>query len=141
MDGVLRNSRFNGNYAGNFLLGKEWKVGKESKNKTIGFNTKVSYIGGHRYSPLDLQASIDAGYAKVQDGEYFTKKADDIFILNLALTYRRNREKTTHELKLDFQNATNNQAFVLEYYDDMTQEIEHGYQMPIFPTIIYTIQF
>jgi len=141
LDGELRNSRFNGNYAGNFLFGKEWKVGKESKNKTIGFNTKVSYIGGHRYSPIDLQASIDAGYGKVQDGEYFTKKADDIFILNLALTYRRNREKTTHELKLDFQNATNNQAFVMEYYDDMTQEIEYGYQLPIFPTIIYTIQF
>jgi len=141
MDGELRNSRFNGNYAGNFLIGKEWKVGKASKNKTIGFNTKISYIGGHRYTPIDLQASIDAGYGEYQEDQYFAKKADDIFILNLALTYRRNREKTTHELKLDFQNATNNQAFVYEYYDDSTQEIEYAYQLPIFPTVIYTIQF
>lgn len=141
MDGVLRNSRYNGNYAGNVLFGKEWKVGKTSKNKTIGFNTKVSMIGGHRYTPIDLQASIDAGYGVEQEDQFYAKKADDIFILNLALTYRRNREKTTHELKLDFQNATNNQAFVLEYYDDISQSIEYAYQLPIFPTVIYTIEF
>jgi hypothetical protein len=141
LDGELRNSRFNGNYAGNVLFGKEWKVGKASKNKTVGFNTKVSYIGGHRYTPVDLQASINAGYQVDQEDQYFAKKADDIFILNLALTYRRNREKTTHEMKLDFQNATNNQAIVVEYYDDIKQEIEYGYQLPIFPTIIYTIEF
>ncbi|MFC2152378.1 carboxypeptidase-like regulatory domain-containing protein [Bacteroidota bacterium] len=141
LDGDLRNSRFNGNYASNFLIGKEWKVGKASKNKTLGINTKVSMIGGHRYSPIDLQASIDAGYEVIQDDQYLAKKADDIFILNFALTYRRNREKTTHELKLDFVNATNNQAFVYEYYDDSTQEIEKAYQLPIFPTVIYTIQF
>jgi len=141
MDGKLRNSRFNGNYAANILFGKEWKVGKASKNKTIGINTKVSMVGGHRYTPIDLEASIAAGYGIDQEDQYFAKKADDVFILNLALTYRRNRKKTTHELKLDFVNATNNQAFVTEYYDDMTQEIEYAYQMPIFPTVIYTIQF
>lgn len=141
MDGELRNSRFNGNYAGNILFGKEFKVGKTSKNKTLGLNAKVSLIGGHRYTPLDLQASIDAGYGIYQEDKFFAYKADDIFILNVALTYRRNREKTTHELKLDFQNATNNQAFVMEYYDDMKQKIEYGYQLPIFPTVIYTIQF
>lgn len=141
LKGGMRNSRFNGNYAANVLFGKEWKVGNASKNKTIGINTKVSYIGGHRYTPVDLEASIAAGYSVDQEDQYFAKKADDLFILNLALTYRRNREKTTHELKLDFQNATNNKAFVFDYYDDMTQSIEYAYQLPIFPTIIYTIQF
>lgn len=141
MDGELRNSRFNGNYAANFLFGKEFKVGKESKNKTLGFNTKVSFIGGHRYTPIDLQASIDEGYSVYQEDKFFAKKADDIFILNLALTYRRNREKTTHEIKLDVQNATNNKAFVTEWYDDMGQQVERGYQLAIMPTIIYTIQF
>lgn len=141
LDGKFRNSAFNGNYAGNFLIGKEWKVGKASKNKTIGFNSKVSYIGGHRYNPVDLQASIDKGMTVFDESNYYAKKANDIFILNLALTYRRNREKTTHELKLDFQNATNNQAFVMEYFDEVKQEVERGYQLPIFPTIIYTIQF
>ncbi len=141
LDGELRNSRFNGNYASNILMGKEWKVGRSSKNKTIGLNTKVSYIGGHRYNPVDLDKSIIQGYTVYDESNYYGKKANDIFIMNLAVTYRRNREKTTHELKLDFQNATNNQAFVMEYYDDFTQEVERGYQLPIFPTVIYTIQF
>ena len=141
LDGEFRNSRFNGNYAGNFLVGKEWKVGEASKNKTIGFNTKISYIGGHRYNPVDLPASIEKGMTVFDESNYYALQADDIFILNVAFTYRRNKEKTTQELKLDFQNATNNQAFVLEYYDEITQSIERGYQMPIFPTVIYTIQF
>ena len=141
MDGELHNSRFNGNYAGNILFGKEFRVGNRSKNKTIGINTKISVIGGHRYTPLDLQLSIDEGYSKYQEDKFFAYKADDIFMMNLALTYRRNRNKTTHEFKIDIQNLTNNKAMVLEYYDDMNQEIEKGYQLAIMPTIIYTIQF
>ncbi|MCB2197697.1 MAG: TonB-dependent receptor [Bacteroidetes bacterium] len=141
MDGVYHNSKFNGNYATNILLGKEWKVGDISKNKTIGVNTMISYIGGHRYNPVDLEASIADGYTVYDETNYYEQRADDIFMLNFSLTYRRNREKTTHELKLDFRNATNNQAFVMEYYDDFTQEVERGYQLPIFPTVIYTIQF
>lgn len=141
MDGVYHNSKFNGNYATNILLGKEWKVGDISKNKTIGVNTMISYIGGHRYNPVDLEASIADGYTVYDETNYYENQADDIFMLNFSLTYRRNREKTTHELKLDFRNATNNQAFVMEYYDDFTREVERGYQLPIFPTVIYTIQF
>ena len=141
MDGKLRNSSFNGNYAGNILFGKEFKVGKASKNKVLGINTKISYIGGHRFNPIDLTASIDKGYTVYDETNYYSQKADDIFIMNLAVTYRRNREKTTHELKLDIQNVTNNQAFVTEWYDDMKQQAERGYQLAIMPTIIYTIQF
>lgn len=141
MDGKLRNSRFNGNYAGNVLFGKEFKVGKASKNKVLGINTKISYIGGHRLNPIDLTASIDKGYTVYDETNYYSQKADDIFIMNLAVTYRRNREKTTHELKLDIQNVTNNQAFVTEWYDDMKQQAERGYQLAIMPTIIYTVQF
>jgi len=141
LDGELRNSRFNGNYAGNILLGKEFKVGKASKNKSLGINTKISLIGGHRYTPLDLQESINEGSTVYQEDKFFEKKADDIFIMNLALTYRRNREKTTHEIKIDVQNVTNNKAFVSEYYDDINQEVERAYQLAIMPTIIYTIQF
>ncbi|PLX21235.1 MAG: TonB-dependent receptor [Marinilabiliales bacterium] len=141
MDGELRNSRFNGNYAGNLMIGKEWKVGKESKNKTIGLNTKITVFGGGYYTPIDLQASIDAGYEMYQDDQYLAEKSDDVFMLNFALTYRRNREKTTHELKLDFQNATNNQALIQEYYNDIDQSVEKFYQQKIFPTIFYIIQF
>jgi hypothetical protein len=141
MNGELYNSRFNGNYASNILIGKEFKVGKAWKKKTFGINTKVSFIGGQRYTPLDLDASIDAGYGVYHEDKLFANKADDIFAFNFALTLRRNREKTTHEVKLDITNVTNNQAVVLEYYNDITLDVEKAYQMPIMPTIIYTIEF
>ena len=52
-DGVLRNTKYNGNYAINFLIGKEFKVGKTKVN-TLGINTKFFYNGGRRYIPVDL---------------------------------------------------------------------------------------
>ncbi|OFX85997.1 MAG: TonB-dependent receptor [Bacteroidetes bacterium GWF2_33_16] len=141
MDGIERNSRFNGNYVSNILIGKEFRVGKPSKNKTLGINTKVSYIGGQRYTPLDLQASIDKGISVFQEDKAFAYRADDIFALNLGITYRRNRKKTTHEFKIDIQNLTNNKALVFEYYDDMNKGIEKAYQLAMLPNISYTIQF
>lgn len=141
LDGIERNSRFNGNYVSNILIGKEFRVGKPSKNKTLGINTKVSYIGGQRYTPLNLQASIDKGTSVFQEDKAYAYRADDIFAINLGITYRRNRKKTTHEFKIDIQNLTNNKALVFEYYDDMNKAIEKGYQLALLPNISYTIQF
>ena len=141
MDNIERNSRYNGNYASNLLIGKEFKVGNRAKNKVIGVNTKISLIGGHRFTPLDLDASIAEGDGVYDETQRFAKRGDDIFMMNLALTYRRNRKKTTHEFKIDIQNVTNNQAKVYEYYDDQDQALEHAYQLSIMPNIMYTIQF
>ena len=61
--------------------------------------------------------------------------------MNMGITYRRNRKKTTHEFKIDIQNVTNNKAMVYEYYDDMSKNIEKAYQLALLPNISYTIQF
>ncbi|OFX25639.1 MAG: TonB-dependent receptor [Bacteroidetes bacterium GWA2_31_9b] len=141
LDGISRNSRFNGNYAGNILIGKEFRIGNPSKNRTIGLNTKFTLIGGQRYTPIDLAASIIEGSGVESENQYYAKKADDVFSMNMGITYRRNRKKTTHEFKIDIQNVTNNKAMVYEYYDDMSKNIEKAYQLALLPNISYTIQF
>jgi len=55
-DGISRSSKYDANFASNLLLGKEFNVGKKG-NKTIGVNTKISYLGGNRYTPIDVDAS------------------------------------------------------------------------------------
>jgi len=140
-DGKEYNTAWNGNYATNLLFGKEWKVGRRDKNKTFGISSKFMLLGGNRITPILLEESI-AAERTVRDTENpYSVKGDDIFQTNISLTYRRNRPKTTHEFKIDVQNATNNQAVINEYYNSYTGEIQYGHQLAIIPNIIYKIEF
>ena len=139
-DGIQRDSRYDARFASNLLLGKEFKFGK-NKNKTFGLNTKVSYLGGNRYTPIDLEASIAAGETvRTWDAPY-SAKGDDVFIFNVGLTYRVDKANASHSFKIDARNATNHQAVVNQYYNSSTESIEEGYQLSFIPNIIYTIKF
>lgn len=140
LDGVVRSTRFDAGYASNFLFGKEWTFGSQ-KNKAIGVNTKVSLIGGNRYTPVDLEASQLAGYTILDDTRAYQEKGDNVFFLNLGVTYRVDKKRVTHSFKIDIQNLTNNQARIREWYNDRTQSIAYDTQLSFIPNIIYTLKF
>lgn len=138
-DGVWRNTRFNGNYNFNFLTGKEFKVGK---NKTLTANIKSSWLGANRFTPVDLEKSRLVGRTIRDESKVFETKAEDIFFINLGGSFKVNQKKTTHELKLEILNITNNQATSGEYYDVKTDKIEsYSNQWELIPNLIYTVSF
>ncbi len=141
LDGIERDTRFNANYAGNLVFGKEFILPSKKNNRTLAVNTKISLLGGNRNSPIDLESSISEGQTIYEDGQFFTQKADDIFYVNLGITYRVNRKKTTHEIKLDIQNLTNNKAIVDQYYDLIQEKIIDVNQLAMIPNIMYIIKF
>ena len=141
LDGIERNTRFNANYACNLVIGKEFKLPSKKKNKTLAVNIKTSLLGGNMYSPIDLESSINAGKTVYYSDKIFTEKADDVFYVNLGITYRVNRKKTTHEIKLDIQNLTNNEAIVAEYYNPQQEKIILVPQLSMIPNIMYIIKF
>ena len=141
MDGVERESAFSGNYIFNVLGGKEWNVGKPEKNKTMFVNTKISLVGGKRYTPIDLVASQQLGNQVRQEDQPYSAKSSDIFTVNFSIGVRRNKKKTTRELKFDVQNLTNSQAVVNEYYVNANEKIWEAKQWPVFPNISYTFSF
>lgn len=142
MDGILRDSRFNGNYVGNVLFGKEWIFSsRPGKSRILGINTRISLIGARRFTPIDLEESRASGYTKVYENQAFTLRGDDIFIANLGISYRINRKRTSQEIKLDIQNITNNQGIVDQYYNPATDKIEKIRQLGFLPNIMYTIEF
>ena len=140
-DGVQRNSTFNGHFAGNVLIGKEFAIGKASKNRTIALNAKITTFGGGYYTPILLDESIEENNEVYDWNRYNGERSDAIFKADFAISYRRDRPNTTHEFKIDIQNITNNQAVVDEYYDQREKVIEYSYQWGLFPNVIYTIQF
>src|SRR5690606_19127778 len=115
-DGVERKSAFDNNFVANLIGGKEFRVGKSSKNKVLFMNTKVALIGGQRYSPVDLAASIEANTEVIDETNPFSRKGDAIFRTDFSIGLRRNRARTTTEWKIDVQNILNNQTVLGEDY-------------------------
>jgi len=140
-DGKERKSAFDNNYVANFIGGKEFKVGNASKNKVFFVNTKVALIGGKRYSPINLEQSIAAGYEVTDELEPFSKKGADIFRTDFSIGLRRNRKHTTTEFKFDVQNILNNQTVLGEEYIQASESIYERKQLGLLPTISYKISF
>src|SRR5690606_11931202 len=127
MDGVERDTRFNANYVGNLLFGKEFELKTNSPNKkVISINTKLSLLGARRFTPIDLEASREQGSTVFLEEKAFSQRADDIFIANLAISYRIDSKKISQEFKIDIQNASNSAARLYQYYDEDTDQIAYG---------------
>ncbi len=141
LDKKWKDTRFNGNYVANFLIGKEFKVGKETKDKTMFVNVKTALIGGRRYTPINLEESIAEGARVNFEDQPFSKKSDDVFKLDVAFGIRRNRANISTEWKFDIQNATNNTAVVDVYYSRDSQSIKESTQLSLLPVISYRVNF
>jgi hypothetical protein len=139
-DNTWRNTRFNGNYIFNGLFGREFMVGK-SKNNILGINSKITWLGANRLLNIDLEESIARGYEVHDEINAFRDKGEDIFSLNLAISYRINKPKLSHEIKIDVQNATNNGAVIDFYYNDLNKNIEAVTQLSLLPILGYTLNF
>ena len=140
-DGIERQTAFNGNFVGNFLMGKEFKFGKSEKNRTMFVNSKVSLIGGNPYTPILLDESIEAGYGVRDEASPYSVSGDDIWLVNISWGIRRNKKTTSREFKIDVQNAINGTAVVNTYYVPHTQRVGDSHQLPLLPTISYTFSF
>lgn len=141
MDGMERNSAFDGNYVVNGLVGKEWNIGKAEKHRVFFVNTKVALIGGKPFTPLDVDASSAQNTTVLDESNPYGARGEDIFKLDLALGIRRNYSKITTEWKIDVQNVTNNKAVVYTYWESSTHEVGYNYQLPLLPNLSFRLSF
>jgi hypothetical protein len=139
-DNIWRNTKFNGNYIANGLFGREFIVGKK-KNNILGINTKIAWLGATRILKINLEESTAQGFMVTDEFNAYQSKGEDIFSINLAISYRINKPKISHELKMDIQNLTNNDAVIDYYYNDVNKAIEEVPQLPLLPVLSYTLNF
>jgi len=141
LDGIERNTQFNGNYALNFLGGKEFDISRKGRNKKLIFSTKYSYAGGNRTIPINLQESILEGETVREYAQAYQAQNDPFSRLDLQIGVRTDRGKTTRTFKIDVQNVLNALNPVYYYYDDDTKSIEKVTQLGLLPNISYKIEF
>lgn len=135
------DTHYNGNYAGSFTAGKEFKTGKGFGNRIVGVNIKTLYSGGLRETPIDLEASIQKGETVLENDKPFSIKNKDYFRTDLKFSVKRNRSHSTVTWSLDIQNATNRQNIYGKYFDPLTGKTKTAYQTSLIPVLSYKIEF
>ncbi|MBD3315506.1 MAG: TonB-dependent receptor [Chitinivibrionales bacterium] len=147
LDGKERNTRYNNNFLSNLLIGKEFRNFGKNNNRTLGLNGKVFFRGGQKIIPLlrdeNGNLAVEPENNKYWDhGQAYENALDNLYQINISLSYTINRKRTAHELFLDLQNITNAKADITEFYDmsepDSVGNVE---QMGFFPNIMYRIYF
>ncbi len=138
LDGVWRNTRFNGKHALSFTAGKEymWK-----KNRVFGLNLRTIYTGGFWTTPIDVERSIELSETRYIENLAYTIQLPDYFRTDFRVSMKRNHTQSTTTLSLDFQNVTNQKNLGGQYFDAQSGEIKKWYMLPLLPILSYRVEF
>jgi hypothetical protein len=137
-DHVLRNTAFNGNYVLNFLGGKEFKIGQRH---VISLDLRTTYAGGKRYTPINLEASIQAGDVVRDVSRAYELQYSPYFRTDVKPGYRYNQKRLTHEFSIDIQNVSRNLNVFQQSYDIASQKLKTDYQLRFFVLPQYRLMF
>lgn len=138
-DGVERNTAFAGGYVFNTLGGVEIPLGK--KNRFLGFDLKVTFAGGNRYTPIDEAASTQLHYAVRIDSLAWSKQFTNYQKIDFKVSFKLNSKRCTQTVFLNIENILNHKNILQEVWDIKTNTIRDEYQLGLFPYAGYRIEF
>ena len=137
-DKIERNTAFNGNYVVNVLFGKEFTINSKS---AFNIDFKMTYAGGKRYTPIDMDASQAAGATKYDETKAFSEQFDPFFKADIKFGYRLNWKKVSQEWVFYIENFTNHNNVLMQTYSTSKNEITDVNQLGFFPMMQYRIHF
>lgn len=137
-NGINKNTAFNGNFVMNGLVGREFNL---AKNKMLSVDLKVTYSGGRRFVPVNMELSKKYGTTIYDNEKSYDEHFKNYFRFDAKVGYRLNRAKLTHEFSFDVQNVFNTQNIFTQTYDTRTAQTSTQYQYGIFPIINYRLTF
>ncbi len=147
LDGVERNTPFNGNYLANVLCGKEIQGLGRKNNQTLGLNARAFIAGGRKIIPLlrDAQGNLAVDPANNRLWDYdraFENSLEDAYQIQVSMSYKWNKQRATHELFLNLDNITNHKGKISEFYDESKPgKVGYMTQFGFFPNLMYRVYF
>jgi len=147
LDGIERDTRFNGKYIANFLFGKEFPSLGKNDNQSLTLNLKAFVGGAKPTTPLLRDESgnllVDPANNQFYDhSKEFEYRLDDLYQITLSASYKWNKKKATHELFINLDNLTNTKGKISEYYDvSESDSVGNLTQFGIFPNLMYRVYF
>ena len=142
LDGVWRNTRFNGNYLINGVAGKDYSwSAKGGKTKTLGINIKLIYGGGYRDTPIDEEQSALEEKTVYYQKEAYTLQNSAYFRADVRISLKKDYRHLTTTLSLDMQNLTGNKNIYDQQYDPVQGKVVNIYQVGLIPVLNYKVEF
>ncbi len=147
LDGIERNTAYNGRYLVNVLMGKEFVNMGRKNNQTLGLNAKIFFGGGKKIIPLlrdeKGNLAVDPENNKYWDyNKAYDNDIEDVYQVIVSASYKWNKPKATHELFLNLDNVTNTKGKITEYYDeDEPDKVGNMTQFGFFPNLMYRVYF
>ncbi len=138
--GIRRNTRFNTNYVFNLLAGKEWSLGAR-KNKILGVNARINYLGGKRTTPVDQQQSVLDEDVVYDYSRLFEDREDDIIFVSGAINFRINKKKHASIWSLQVSNLLLAKENYGLYYNYQSKQVEPFDITVVIPNLSYKIEF
>lgn len=137
-DGIERNTRYNGNYVANLLVGKEFQL---NDTRSIGLDFRFVVAGGNRTTPIDLEQSRLEGTTVYQDALAYSEQAPTYFRPDLKVSYTKNSHFGKQIFSIDIQNIANRQNLLNTYFDKRKNEVVKNYQFGMLPNVSYRLEF
>jgi hypothetical protein len=140
-DEIKRNTAFNGNFVFNLLAGKEIPI---KTNGTLVFDTKITWAGGKRYTPVDPEASKNTNNAfgtEYIESLAYSKQFPDYIKADVKIGFRLNGKKVSQLWEFYIENVTNRKNPLNQLYSSSNNDVRTIYQLGFFPLFNYRIYF
>ena len=134
----MSQSRFNKQFVVNFLIGKEFFF---RKNRILGLNTRINYMGGERYSPVLMAQSIQKKDVVYDDSRAFEKSAPATNYVDFTVTWRTNKKSHSSVWALQVKNVLGASGFEGFSYYPKENTIKREEFVIILPVLSYKIEF
>lgn len=141
-DMIWRNSAFDAQYIASTVMGKEFKIGKKKRN-VIYADLRFNLHGGLPYTPIDLEASRQAGEEVLKVDQAYSERLGMYKRLDVRLGIRINQRKKriSHHIYIEGNNVANFQNDLAVHYNPETQELVRARQFGFIPNLFYQIKF
>ena len=128
LDGIERNTRFNGNYALNALGGYEWKLWDRN---LLSVNVKVSYLGNKRILEKRVESANQQSQYNYTNA--YEKQMSPYFRTDLDVNLKTNYRRFAVEYYVGVWNITNHQNIFMQEYNENRKRTETSYQQGLMP--------
>lgn len=139
IDGVERNTVFNGNHIFNLLGGKEFLL--SNKNNILQMNFRFIHAGGKRQPPILIEESREAGYTIYDYSKQFEKKLENYVRLDFGISYKKYSKNTASVFAINVQNILGIENVKAVYYNAFLGKVVKEKQLGMFPNLSYRIEF
>lgn len=143
-DGIERPTAYDSGLLLNATGGKEFLLNKSISAKrrhSLTVDTKVTYNGGQKTAPIDVDRSFAEGETVRNWDEANTVQYPGYFRWDLRIAYRMQGKRVTQEWAMDIQNVTNRKNPYFDQLNLQTGEVEYVNQIGILPVAQYRITF